>query len=80
MSTKLFCAALLLLTTAASLSAQAPAALHTSQMAEVNTFNVVHLLEQNALLALIGAVVLMGIGWICYVFQACAQLNKPQDL
>jgi len=79
MSSKLFFAALLSLTAAASLSAQAPAALNTAQMAELDIFNVVRLLEQNALLALIGAVLLMGIAWICYVFKACAQLNKPQE-
>lgn len=79
MSSRLFFSALLSLTAAVSLSAQAPAAMHTSQMMELDVFNVVRLLEQNALLALLSAVGLMGILWVCYVFNACTRLNKPQE-
>lgn len=78
MSSRFLFSALLSLTAAASLSAQAPAALHTSQMMELDVFNVVRLLEQNALLALLSAVGLMGVLWVCYVFNACARLNKPR--
>ena len=30
------------------------------------------------MLALIAAVVLIAVGWICYVYKACAGLNKAQ--
>ena len=41
--------------------------------------SIVGQLEYNALLALLGAVVLMGIIWICHVSKACADLNRPQE-
>ncbi|MBC7776737.1 MAG: hypothetical protein H7246_14985, partial [Phycisphaerae bacterium] len=63
---------------ASILSAQSTAVLHTKQLADVNTMNTIRQLEQNALLALIGAVVLMGLMWICSVWKACAGLNQPQ--
>lgn len=40
--------------------------------------NIVSQLEYNALLALLGAVVLMGIIYICHVSKVCADLNQPQ--
>ena len=77
MSTKIFFSALLSLA-AASLSAQAPATLHASQAGLLDISETISLLEQNALLALIGAIVLMGMAWVCYVFSACTQMNKPR--
>ena len=77
MSIKLFFSALLSLA-AATLSAQAPATLHASQAGMLDISNTISLLEQNALLALIGAIVLMGMAWVCYVFNACTQMNKPR--
>jgi len=77
MSTNLFFSALLSLA-AATLSAQAPATLHASQAGLLDISNTISLLEQNALLALIGAIVLMGMAWVCYVFNACAQMNKSR--
>ena len=58
------------------LSAQTSVALHPEPMGAQGVFNTIHLLEQNALWVLIGAVVLMGVGWICSVLKACTQLNK----
>ncbi len=63
---------------ASILSAQSTAALHTEQLGDVNTMNAISQLEQNALMALIGAVVLMGLMWICSVWKACAGLNQPR--
>ncbi len=60
------------------LSAQTSAALHTEQLLDLNTMDTLHQLEQNALLALIGAVVLMALLWICSVAKACTELNQPQ--
>jgi len=60
------------------LSAQSAAALHTEQLGNLNTLNTLRQLEQNALWALIGAVVLMALLWICSVAKACAELNQPQ--
>ena len=41
--------------------------------------NMVGQLEYNALLALLAAVVLMGVILICHVSKACADLNRPQE-
>jgi hypothetical protein len=60
---------------AASLFAQAPAAAHTGQVTEMDA---VRMLEQNALLALIGAVILTVLLWIACVARECTQLNKPR--
>ncbi len=59
------------------LSAQTTAALHSEQLGDMNTMNTLRQLEQNALWALIGAVVLMGLLWICSIAKACAELNQP---
>ncbi len=41
--------------------------------------DIVGQLEYNGLLLLlVGAIVFMGLVWICYVVKECAQLNKPQ--
>lgn len=40
--------------------------------------NIVGQLEYNALLALLGALVLMGMVFICHVWKACADLNRPE--
>ena len=40
--------------------------------------DIVGQLEYNALLALLGAVVLMGIVYLCHVSKACADLSQPQ--
>lgn len=63
-----------ILSSAASLSAQAPTEIHLPQVVDANVIN---LLEQNALLASIGIIALMGISWICYVLNECATLKKP---
>ena len=39
---------------------------------------IVDQLAQSGLSILTGAVILMGIIWVCYVFKACARLNKPE--
>lgn len=41
--------------------------------------DIVGQLQYNALLALLGAVVLMGIIFICHISKACADLNRPQE-
>lgn len=40
--------------------------------------NIVSQLEYNALLALLGAVVLMGVLYICHVWKACTDLRQAQ--
>ena len=61
-----------------TLSAQAPAALHTANTGDADVTGVVDLLEHNALLALVGFVVLMAILFICHLSKACAGLNRAQ--
>ncbi len=60
------------------LSAQSSAVLHTEQLTGLEAFNAVRLLEQNALLALIGAVVLIALVGIFSVLKACAGLTNQQ--
>lgn len=76
MPTKISFAALLSLAATAPLAAQAPATLPAAQAGVLDINNTISLLEQNALLVLIGAIVLMGMTWVCYVFKACTQVNK----
>lgn len=78
MTSKLFFSVVLFLISAVTLSAQATAPLYASGMGDSDVTGVVDLLEQNALLALIGAVGLMAMVWICSVMNACKDLNKPQ--
>jgi len=60
------------------LSAESAEFLHSTPLDTPNTFNAVRLLEQNALLALIGAVSFMGLVWLCSVLDACAGLEKSK--
>lgn len=78
MTSKLFFSVVLFLISAATLSAQAPASMHTARAEALDIHNTVQLLEQNALLALIGAIGLMAMVWLCSVMNACKDLNKPQ--
>ncbi len=76
MSKNICLSILMALTCATSLFAQGPTAM---QSVAVEEMDALRLLEQNALLALIGAVVLMGLLWICSVVHECSQLNKRRD-
>jgi len=60
------------------LSAQAPAVLHSANTQKAELLHTVQLLEQNALLLLIGAVILVGLAWIAYLCHACVRLNKSK--
>ena len=61
--------------TTAGWSAQTTAVWQAEQLA-INTMNTVRLLEQNALMAIIGTVVLMGLMWICSVWKAYTKLSQ----
>jgi hypothetical protein len=78
MTAKLIFICAFTLTGSCILNAQAPASLHTAQAEALDIHNTIQLLEQNALLALIGAVGLMAMVWFCAVMNACKDLNKPQ--
>ncbi len=78
MTAKLLLCCAFTMTGSGVLFAQAPASLHTAQADALDLHNTVRLLEQNALLALIGAVGLMAMVWLCSVINACKDLNKPQ--
>jgi hypothetical protein len=51
----------------------------TPGMGDPDMAGIVGELEQSALMALIGAVVFIGLVWICYVSKECARLSKPQE-
>ena len=63
-----------------ALSAQTTVVFTNDQSGALDTANIVGQLEQTALLALLGAVALMGIAWICSVVKACYGLKKPNNI
>jgi len=76
MTTRLFFAATLSLFSTAALSAQTPTPLHVADADGSGVAGLVDLLVQNALMALLGMVVLMVIAWVFCTWKACAGLNK----
>jgi len=62
-----------------TLSAQAPAALHSLKMQETEIINTVQVLEQHAMTGVIAVAVLTGLAWIGCLCHACLQLNKSQN-
>lgn len=61
-----------------TLSAQAPSQLHVANMDSSGVTGLVDLVVQNAILVLLGAVVLMVMVWVCCVWKACATCDKPR--
>lgn len=60
-----------------TLSAQAPTvAFRAAVVNESSLGNLVGQLTQNALVVLVGIVLLMGIAWLFGIWNACAELNK----
>jgi hypothetical protein len=57
-------------------AAQASDSMFTSQAEQLN--NTISLLEQTAIFALTGAVILMSIAWVFYIWKECTSLKKPQ--
>lgn len=57
-------------------SAQASDFMYASQVENVD--NTVRLLEQTAVFGLTGAVILMSIAWVFYIWKECTSLKKPQ--
>ena len=47
-------------------------------MEQSNVTNLIGSLTQNALFVLLGAILLVGIVWVCFIFKACAQLDRPK--
>lgn len=60
------------------LFAQSSLVLQTKNPDGLEVMDAIHFLEQNALIALIGAVIFIGLVWLCAVLNACNELNKPQ--
>jgi hypothetical protein len=79
MTAKIFFASALAFIGTAPLCAQSRAPLQAANMDDADLSNVIGLLEQNALLALLSIVFLMGVAWFCGLWKACADLNKPQS-
>lgn len=57
-------------------AAQASDSMFTSQAGKLD--NTISLLEQTAIFALTGAVILMSIAWVFYIWKECTSLKKPQ--
>lgn len=77
MHTKLILTCSLFLFAQRALFAQAFNSMHHTQI-EAEVDGAVNRLQQYALLALIVAVVLMGIVWIAYLYKSCKQLTAPK--
>ena len=76
-----FFPAALILVSQAPLFAQNPATtLRSAGLDDSTLGNLVSQLQQNALLALLGMVILMGLAWLFCIWNACAGLNsKPKN-
>lgn len=78
MKAKLFFSGSIFFLGSGILSAESSAFLYPAPLDTPNSFNAIRLLEQNALLALIGAVSFMGLVWLCSVLDAWAGLEKSK--
>ncbi|MCC6412056.1 MAG: hypothetical protein IT270_10380, partial [Saprospiraceae bacterium] len=78
MTARAFFAATFSLISFAALSAQTPTPLHAANFDGSGVTGLVDLIVQNAVLVLLGAVVLMCLVWICGVCKACTTCDKPQ--
>jgi hypothetical protein len=78
MNAKLSFACILMLSNTLSISAQRVSQMPYHSMEQSNVTNLIGSLTQNALLVLLGAIVLVGIIWVCFIFKACTQLDKPK--
>lgn len=59
--------------------AQSPASFANTQQVMADASHTISLLEQNALVVMVGVLVLLGIAWLGYVFSACAELNEKKQ-
>ena len=60
------------------LFAQSSLVLQTKNPDGMEVMNAIQFLEQNALIALIGIVIFIGLIWLSAVLNACTALKKPQ--
>ncbi len=58
------------------LFAQSSLVMQTKNLDGLEVMNAIHFLEQNALMALIGTVIFIGLSWFCAVMKACNELKK----
>lgn len=76
MARKILLSSVLVFVGSGALTAQTAAALYVEPHKAMDMEHTIRQLEQNALIALIAGVLLMGAGWMVSVWKACTQLNQ----